>query len=247
MHTADIEYGYGDLRLVGELAVDDSRSGPRPAVLVCHDAIGLGEHAKGWAHRLAEHGYLAFALDYYGGGRALPSAELGPRYTELTRDPLLFRALGRAGLDVLLNHEYARPDQVAVIGFCLGGTLALELARSGADVHAVVGFHCGLATSRPKDAANITSRILLCLGTEDPYAPAEDRLAFEREMRDAGIAWDMHLYGGVGHSFTNPATDGMLPGIRYDRRADERSWHAMINLFDEVFAEPTEPTGAGRP
>ncbi|CAO5236055.1 dienelactone hydrolase family protein [Frankia sp. AgKG'84/4] len=239
MHTADVEYTYEDLELIGELSVDDTRPGPRPAVLVCHEGDGLSDHSRNKARRLAELGYVAFALDYHGGGRKLAPEETGRRFGQLSGDPARVRALGQAGLDILLDHELTDPDRVAAIGFCFGGTLALELARGGADLKAVVGFHSGLSTSRPQDGANITGAILVCIGTEDPIVPPEQRRAFEQEMREGGVDWRMNLYGGAAHSFTNPAADGsQMAAIKYDRRADERSWRAMTDLFDEVF-KPT--------
>ncbi|MCK9901805.1 dienelactone hydrolase [Parafrankia colletiae] len=234
MRTENIEYTCRDLHLVGELSLDESRPGPRPAVLVCHGGGGLNENVRRQARRLAELGYVAFALDYYGGGRELRADETD-RFAELSADMAFVRSLGRAGLEVLLAQEATAPGQVAAIGYCFGGALALELARDGADLRAIVGFHSILATPRPADAANITGRVLVCLGTDDPYVPPEQRRAFEAEMHAAGVAWEMHLYGGVGHSFTDPSHDGLRPGIRYDRRSDERSWKAMIDLFEEVF------------
>jgi dienelactone hydrolase len=236
MHTAEIEYVYEDLRLIGELSVDDGRPGPRPAVLVCHEGDGLSDHSRRKARRLAELGYVAFALDYYGGGRQLAPEETMKRFGELSNDLPRVRALGQAGLAILLSHELADPARVAAIGFCFGGTLALELARGGADLKAVVGFHSGLSTTQPQDAANITGRILVCIGSEDPIIPPEQRLAFEQEMRAGEVDWRMNLYGGAVHSFTNPAADGsLLPAVKYDQQADERSWRAMTDLFDEVF------------
>ena len=160
---------------------------------------------------------------------------MGERLGALAGDPDRIRALAQAGLDVLLASEYADPDRVAAIGYCFGGTLSLELARSGAALAAVVGFHSGLATTRPEDAARITGKVLVCIGADDPIIPPEQRAAFEAEMRAAGVDWQMHLYGGAVHSFTNPDADGSIPAIRYDSRADARSWQAMLDLFAEVF------------
>jgi dienelactone hydrolase len=237
VHIADIEYSCNGLDLVGQIAVDDSRDGKRPAVLVSHEGNGLSDHAKNSARKLAELGYVAFALDYYGGGKLLPADQIAPRCSALIDDPVLTRTLGRAGLDVLLASEYADTSKVAAIGYCFGGTMSLELGRDGADLQAIVGFHSGLATSRPDDAANITGSVLVCIGTEDPLIPPEQRVAFEEEMRAGGVDWRMNLYGGAVHSFTNPAADGSNPVLAYEPRADARSWRAMLDLFAEKFGD----------
>jgi dienelactone hydrolase len=235
VRVSDIEYTLDDTTFVGHLAVDDSVTGRRPAVLVAHDAGGLDDHAKHTAERLAELGYVALALDYYGGGERLDPEQIGERFGAIAGDVPRIRALGHAGLEVLLTSEFADPDRVAAIGYCFGGTLSLELARSGAALSAVVGFHSGLATTQPEDAVNITGKVLVCIGADDPIIPPEQRLAFEAEMRAAGVDWQLHLYGGAVHSFTNPAVDGSNPALRYDPRADRRSWRAMQDLFAEVF------------
>ena len=112
----------------------------------------------------------------------------------------------------------------------------LELARTGADVKAVVGFHPGLGNART-DSSNIVGKVLMCVGADDPIIPVEHRIAFETEMRAAGVDWRMNLYGGALHSFTNPrAALFPIPGLAYDQATDERSWRAMLDLFDEVFA-----------
>jgi len=236
MHVEDIEYSYDGLRLVGQLAVDDSREGSRPAVLIAHEGGGLDDHAKSRAVRLAELGYVAFALDYYGDGVALAPDQVMPRFGELDGDRRKTAAIGRAGLDVLLASDYADPARVAAIGYCFGGTLALELARKGADLQAVVGFHSSLTAPEPAQPNDIKAKILVCIGAIDPIVPGEQRLAFEQEMTAADVDWRMNLYGGAAHSFTNVNADGSaMPGIIYNERADQRSWRAMLDLFAEVF------------
>ena len=139
MHIEDIEYSCNELHLVGQIAVDDSRDGKRPAVLVAHEGNGLTDHAKNSARKLAALGYVAFALDYYGDGKPLPPDQIAARCTALIDDPVLTRVIGRAGLDVLLSSEYADSSKVAAIGYCFGCTRSLELARDGADLTAVAG------------------------------------------------------------------------------------------------------------
>jgi dienelactone hydrolase len=235
VQTADIEYSYDGIRLVGELSFDETRAGKRPAVLVAHEGGGLTDHAKSRARRLAELGYVAFALDYFGDGVPLAADQATARFTELAEDPLRSRMIARAGLDVLLADERTDASRVAAIGYCFGGTMALELARGGADLKAVVGFHSGLSTTREEDTPNITGRVLVCIGADDPYIPAAQRLTFEEQMSAAGVDWRLNLYGGAVHSFTNPDADGSNPALKYDQRTDERSWRAMLDVFGEVF------------
>src|ERR1700684_3734763 len=113
MYNDEIEYSYGTLRLVGYRAVDDSRRGSRPAVLIGHDGGGLDAHSRRTADRLAELGYVAFALDYYGDGARLPADQVGPRFSELDHDRERVAAIASAGLDVLLSTEYADASRAA--------------------------------------------------------------------------------------------------------------------------------------
>ena len=176
-------------------------------------------------------------MDYHGHGKPLASQEdMAARCQALWSEPDRIRVLGTAGLDVLLAEPRADNARVAAVGYCFGGAIVLELARAGADIKAVVGFHPRLATRRPDDAVNIRGRVLVCVGTDDPLIPVNERLAFEDEMRTAGVDWRMNLYGGAQHSFTHPWAETFdPPGLRYDRLADERSWRAMVDLLDEVF------------
>lgn len=234
MRIEDIEYPVGGARMLGHLAIDAERPGLRPAVLVCHEGPGLDEHAKGRAERLAGLGYAAFALDYHGEGKPLARDEMMGRLGTLMGDPDKMRELATAGLAVLLAQDGVDPSRVAAIGYCFGGTMALELARSGTDLAVVVGFHSGLGTQRPARPGEIKAGILVCIGADDPMVPVEQRLAFEQEMRQAEVDWRMNVYGGAVHSFTNPdAESSGFAGVAYHRLTDERSWRAMLDFFDE--------------
>ncbi|MFT3855187.1 MAG: dienelactone hydrolase family protein [Ilumatobacteraceae bacterium] len=157
---------------------------------------------------------------------------LGP----LMADPPRIRRLGRAGLDVLLTEPRVDHARVAAIGYCFGGTMALELARDGTALAAVVGFHSGLATAAPAMPGAVRARILVCIGVNDPIIPAIQRAGFEQEMNLAGADWQMNLYSNAAHSFTNPAANSAgIPGVEYHRPTDQRSWRAMLDVFTEVF------------
>jgi dienelactone hydrolase len=234
--TRDISYEADGRTMVGTLVLPDG-DGRRPGVLVSHEGPGLDDHARSRAVRLADElGYVAFALDYHGGGQPLANREeMMTRIGEFHADPLRGRAIGTAGLDILVAEERTDPDRLAAIGYCFGGTLSFELARGGADLKAVVGFHAGLATARPQDAGNIRGTVLALIGADDPIVDNAQRRVFEEEMRAGGVDWELVVYGGAVHSFTNPrASQVDLPGIAFDERTDRRSWQAMLDLFAEV-------------
>jgi dienelactone hydrolase len=236
MHIEDIRYEVNGESMLGHLAFDDHRSGLKAAILVSHEGPGLDGHAKAIAEKLAGMGYIAFALDYHGNGEPLPMDQAMERIGAFRDDPDRAGALALAGLDVLLAQPSTDPHRVAAIGYCYGGVLSLELARTGANVKAVVGFHPGFGPPRTEASRHIRGKVLMCCGTEDPFATREQRGAFEVEMHEADVAeWRFELYGGVGHSFTNPAADMMgLPGIEYNAMAERRSWRSMLELLDET-------------
>jgi dienelactone hydrolase len=235
--TSDITYETDGRTMVGTLALPDGAD-QRPGVLVCHEGPGLDDHARDRARRIADElGYVAFALDYHGDGKPIGDRDqMMARIGELRSDPARAFAIGTAGLDILRAEPRCDTGRLAAIGFCFGGTLSLELARGGADLKAVVGFHSGLSTVHPEDARNITGKVLALIGADDPMVHAEERRAFEEEMRAGGVDWELNVYGGAVHSFTNTlASPDTFPGIAYDEATDRRSWQAMVDLFHEVF------------
>ncbi len=237
VQTKVIEYKQGDQVLEGYLAWDDAASGPRPGVLVVHEWTGLGEYVKMRARKLAEMGYVAFAADIYGKGiRPATPQDAGAQAGMYKKNPKLMRDRVNAAFDVLRNQPQCDPTRVAAIGYCFGGTCVLELARSGAEVAGVVSFHGGLATASPADAKNIRGKVLVLHGGDDPHVPPKEVQAFEDEMRSAGVDWQVVVYGGAVHAFTNPASgNDKSRGAAYNATADRRSWEAMKAFFGEIF------------
>ena len=232
----EVHYSADGLDLVGTLAIPDG-SGPFPLVLIAHEGPGLDEIQRNRAGDIADLGYVGFALDYHGPLSPFADRQLMmDRILGLYAEPDRTRALGLAALDAVRNDPAVDSSRIAAIGYCFGGTLALELGRAGADLKAIVGFHPGLNNVRPDDSRHITGRVLMCIGADDPLIAVEQRVAFEVEMRNAGVDFDMHIYGGVQHSFTHPrASVANLPGIAYNERAATHSWNAMRALLAEVF------------
>ena len=167
-------------------------------------------------------------------------AEAGKEAGKYKDDRRLFRDRLLAGLDVLRSDARTDPGRIAAIGYCFGGTGALELARSGTDIAGVVSFHGGLAAADGMGASKggVKTHVLVCHGADDPYVPEEEVAAFQKEMREAGADWQLHMYGGAVHSFTQKmAGDDPSKGAAYDEKADRRSWEAMRVFFAEIFAQ----------
>lgn len=235
MAGREVRYEFDGVTYAGWLA-EPAGDSPRPGVLLCHEGPGMTDHPRRRADRLADElGVVAFALDYWGGGVPLPPAEVGDRLGPFIADPRLARPLALAGLAQLLAHPRLDPQRVAAIGYCFGGSMAIDLARSGAPVTCVVGFHSGLKHPEPA-AERFTAKVLAIIGADDPIIPPADRRAWEAEMTAAGVDWQLLVYGGAAHSFTNRQAD--RDGFRYNERADHRSWEAMCQFFHENLGTP---------
>jgi dienelactone hydrolase len=189
---------------------------------------------------LAELGYVAMAVDLYGNGKTTEDPkEAGSLAGALKSNRALLRQRVNAGFEELKKNEHVDPQKMGAIGYCFGGTTAIELARSGADVKAVVTFHAGLDSPNPADGKNIKGSILVCHGGNDSFTSEKDFDAFEQEMRQNQVDWQIDIYGGAVHSFTNPGADKHgIPGIAYNARADHRSWEAMKWFFNGAFSAP---------
>ena len=232
-----IDYRHGDTVLEGYLVWDETAKGTRPGVLVVHEWYGLNDYAKSRADQLAELGYVAFAVDMYGKGVRAKNPEEAARLAGIYKnDRALMRKRVRAGLDWLQNHQLVDPKRMAAIGYCFGGSTVLELARSGADVAGVVSFHGNLDTPNTEEAKSIKTKVLVLHGADDPIVPPRQVHAFQEEMRQGGVDWQMVFYGGTVHSFTNPASGSdASSGVAYNANADRRSWEAMKSFFFEIF------------
>jgi dienelactone hydrolase len=231
-----VDYNLAGRPYEGYMAYDDSVKEPRPGILVVHNWKGVSDDTKAAVDRLASLGYVAFAVDVYGKGiRPQDPKEAGEISGGFKKDRIMLRARMQQGLQTLRNQAQVDKKRIGAIGYCFGGTAAIELARAGADIKSVVSFHGGLDSPKPEDGKRIKAKILALHGADDPYVPAADLAAFEDEMRKAKVDWQLVKYGNAVHSFTEKSagTDNSK-GAAYNETADKRSWEDMQRFLKET-------------
>lgn len=239
--TERIEYKVGDAVLEGVLAYDDAIKDKKPGVLVCPEWWGCNDYAEKRAKDLAGLGYVAFAIDVYGKGKTTTDPKQAAAWAaEVTSNSSVVRDRAAAGLKILAEQPRVDSTRMAAIGYCMGGTVAMELARSGLphtqNLKAVVPFHASTVSAKnPADNANIKGSVLVCTGAADEFVPPGEIDKFQKQMADAKVDFQVLSLGGAVHAFTNPAANGSFsPMVKYNAKADARCWDAMKSLFAET-------------
>lgn len=233
--TEKIVYEKDGVKMEGVLAYDTKTKKPRPGIVIFPDWMGQGEYSQMRAQQLAQMGYVAFAADVYGIGNNPKdmgeAAKLAGKYRE---DRKLMRERAQAAVATLSQNKLVDSSKVAAIGYCFGGTVALELARDQAPLKGVVSFHGGLATNMK--ATEVKTKVLVLHGADDPFVPAKEVSEFEEEMRKAKADWQLIAYGNTVHSFTQKgAGNDPSKGFAYNEVADKRSWEQFKIFLKELF------------
>ena len=232
-----LAYQEGPTKLAGYLAQPSAAKGKVPGVLVIHQWMGLSDHERRVSDDLAKLGYVALAADLYGEGvRPKTGGEAGKLAGSFKGDRALYRRRVSAALEALKAQKGVDPSRLAVIGYCFGGTGALEAARAGLPVKGVVSFHGGLDVPADYAAGPISAKVLVCHGADDPFVPAKDVAAFQDEMRKSKADYVFVGYAGAVHAFTQKeAGNDNSKGAAYNEAAHRRSWDHMKAFFQEIF------------
>lgn len=233
-----VTYKEGTTTLEGYFVHDDAIKKNKPVILIVHQWMGLTDYEKSRAEQLAKLGYAAFAIDVYGKGvRPKNTEEAGKLATLYKTDRQLFKAREIAAYNFVKNLKGIDTKKIFVIGYCFGGTGALELARSGVDLAGVASFHGGLSSANPKEATNIKAPVMIFHGAIDPYVPASEVNDFMKEMNDAKVDYQFVAFSGAVHAFTQKmAGNDITQGAAYNEVADHRSW-AMLESFLKTYSK----------
>lgn len=238
--TRSIAYKHADVALEGTLVYDPAASGKRPGVLLAHEAGATAPLTRQKAAMLAQLGYVIFTADLYGKGvQPRDGKEAAVKAGLLGKDRKALRARMQAGLEVLRQQKNVDADNLAAVGYGVGGTAVLELARAGAELEGVVCLHGDVSTPTPEDAKKISASVLVIVGTDDPLVTPKQLAALDEEMHAGGVDWQVLRLGGVVHDFTNPqAGRDLKKGRAYDGSADKRAAEAVRVFLAEQFPPP---------
>ena len=239
--TKEIDYQQGDTTMKGMLAYDDAIEGKRPGVLIVHEWWGHNKHARDKARKLAEAGYVGFAIDMYGDGQTADHPDDASKFASAVAGNMpLAKARFEAAMNALKAQANVEADKLAAMGYCFGGGVVLHMARMGVELKGVSSFHGSIATRHPAKKGDIKTRVRVFNGAADPFVKAEEITALKEEMDNAGVDFEFVNYPGVKHSFTNPAADATgkkfnLP-LEYNADADKDSWQKNLDFFKEIFS-----------
>lgn len=238
IHLETVEYKDEQTHCVGTLVHDIAHPGRLPGVLLCPTFWGAEALARRKATQIARLGYAVLVMDPYGDGKVAETREEAMALmTPLLKDRGLLRRRAGAALKTLRYHRRADGSHLAALGYCFGGLVALELARDGAELRAVISFHGLLDNGGAKPPASIKPAVLVLHGADDPIVPPAQVAAFIDEMRAAKADWQLVQYGGAVHAFTNPDAADVAFGTVYHEAADKRSWRLMAAHLQEAFTD----------
>jgi len=238
--ATEVVYKIDGKEFTGYIAYDDAIAGKRPGVLVVHEWWGHNSYARKRAEMLAALGYTALAVDMYGTGKlAEHPKDAQAMATSINKDFSVAKARFDKAHEVLKNHSTVDPAMTAAIGYCMGGGIVLNIARGGAELAGVVSFHGSLGPKQKAMPGKVKAKLRVYNGAADPFVKPEQIVAFEAEMKAAGVDYTIKHYEGVKHSFTNPEADVFASKFNmplgYDKAADEDSWAGMQAFFKEIF------------
>ena len=236
--TRSIAYSQDGTALQGYLAYDDALAGKIPGILVVHEWWGLNSYARGRAEKLAQLGYVAFAVDMYGKGKSTTHPDQAAAWMKAINSNMgTWQKRAMAGLEILKKQPQVDTNRIAAIGYCFGGATVQVLAYSGANLKGIVSFHGSLVPPSADQAARTKAKMLICHGAQDPFNKPDALRDYIIALNASTIDWQLIVLGNTRHAFTNPdAGKYGLSALAYNPLSDRRSWQYMQYFFKEIFS-----------
>jgi dienelactone hydrolase len=236
-----VTYKDGETTMKGFVVYDTAKKGKRPGIIVVHEWWGITKHMHNEARRLARAGYTAFIADMYGDGKTADNPkDAGALSGSVMKNPQAMESRFNAARALLASEATVDPARIGAVGYCFGGAVVLNMARAGADLAGVAGFHASLGLNTPAPApGTVKAKILVLNGADDPFVKKEQYTQFENDLNAAKADYKVVTYPGAVHAFTNPEATALgkkfnLP-LRYDAKANKAAEAAAAKMFAEVF------------
>jgi len=236
-----VSYQDGDTTLKGFVVTDTAKKAKRPGIIVVHEWWGITKHIHNEARRLARQGYVALIADMYGDAKTADNpTDAGALAGAVMKDPQTMQSRFNAARAELAKQPQTDGSRIGAVGYCFGGAVVLNMARAGADLSGVAGFHASLGLNTPAPApGTVKAKILVLNGADDPFIKKEQYTQFDSELKAANADMNIIMYPGAVHAFTNPEATAMgkkfnLP-LRYDAKANKLAEAEATKFFAEIF------------
>ena len=232
-----VTYTDGETTMKGFVVYDDATQAKRPGIVMVHEWWGITPHIHNEAKKFAEQGYVAFIADMYGDAKTADNPkDAGALSGSVMKDPKVMEQRFNAAREQLAKQPSVNPQRIGAVGYCFGGAVVLNMARTGADLAAVAGFHASLGlNTRAPAPGTVKAKILILNGADDPFVKREQYDALKKDFDAAKADYRIIEYPGAVHAFTNPEATELgkkfnLP-LRYDAKADQESKAEAAKLF----------------
>jgi len=232
-----VTYKDGETTMKGFVVYDDAVTGKRPGIIVVHEWWGITKHAHNEARKFAQQGYTAFIADMYGDAKSADNPkDAGALSGSVMKNPKVMESRFNAARDQLAKQASVNPQRIGAVGYCFGGAVVLNMARAGADLEAVAGFHASLGLNTPAPAAGtVKAKVLILNGADDPFVKRAQYDALKKDFDAAKAEYRIIQYPGAVHAFTNPEATAIgkkfnLP-LRYDAKVDKEAKAEAAKFF----------------
>lgn len=232
-----VTYTDGQTTMKGFVVYDDATTAKRPGIIMVHEWWGITPHIHAEARKYAQAGYTAFIADMYGDAKTADNPkDAGALAGGVMKDPKAMESRFNAAQATLAKQASVNPQSIGAVGYCFGGAVVLNMARTGADLAAVAGFHASLGLNTPAPApGTVKAKILILNGADDPFVKREQYDTLKKEFDAAKADYRIIEYPGAVHAFTNPEATALgekfkLP-LKYDAKVDAEAKAEAAKLF----------------
>src|SRR5690242_9426749 len=241
IHEKPVTYKDGETTLKGFVVSDDAKKGKHPGIILVHEWWGITKHMHNEARRFAREGYTVLIADMYGDAKTADNPkDAGALSGSVIKNPAVMKSRFDAARETLAKQPNVDGSRIGAAGYCFGGAVVINMARAGADLGAVAGFHASLGLNTPAPApGSVKAKVLVLNGADDSFVKPEQYAALKKDFDAAHADYRIVEYPGAVHAFTNPEATALgkkfnLP-LRYDAKVNKEAEGEASKFFTAIF------------